>query len=77
MRTHKSDPAQKKKEREHMHARMRRQCMRIGLHSRSQYNQQYLPPADGSEHMRSDIRVLAHCPPPLERLLSGSLLGIL
>ena len=56
---------------------MRRQCMRIGLHSQSQYNQQYLPPADGSEHMRSDIRLLAHGLPPLERLLDGSLLDIL
>ena len=56
---------------------MRRQCMRIGLHSQSQYNQQYLPPADGSEHMRSDIRLLAHGLPPLERLLDGSLLGSL
>lgn len=32
---------------------------------------------NGSEHMRSDSRVLTHCPPPPGRLPGGRLLDIL
>ena len=77
MRMHKSDPAKKKGARPHAYAMQQCTGMRVGLHSQSQYNQQYLPPADGSKHMRSDIRMLAHGLPPLARLLDGSLLDIL